>query len=118
MSRTIKIALFAALALASLAPAAFAEKPYRQVGEQISVAVPYGDLDLTTRAGARTAMKRIEGASAQICGTRPEPKLLVLNRAYSACHADVMSRGVVAFNAPMLTALYQGKAGPMTTASR
>ena len=66
----------------------------------------------------RTALKRIKAGAAQICGERPDPKLLALNLAYAACRSDIMSRNVAAFNAAMLTALYSGKAGAMTTASR
>jgi UrcA family protein len=118
MSRTIKTALIAAFALASLAPSALAGTPSRIRGEQVSIAIPYGDLDLSTRAGAHAALKRIQAAALEICGGRPDPKQLALNVAYSACQSDVVSRGVEAFNAPMVTALYNRKPGSMTTASR
>ena len=51
-----------ALAALSLASTAQAEK-----FDRVSVTVPYGDLDLTSEAGAATLQKRVEAAADKAC---------------------------------------------------
>ena len=51
-----------ALALSLAAPAS---------AETASIAVPYGDLDLTKDAGRKALDARIARAATRLCGTRP-----------------------------------------------
>lgn len=67
-----------ALALACAAPA---------FAEPISVAVPYGDLDLNNDAGRKALDQRLDRATRKVCGAAPV-RDLALRSAYSACLAN------------------------------
>lgn len=73
----IRLALTAA-ALACAAPA---------LAEQVSVSVPYGDLDLTRDAGRKTLEARLARATRKICGSAPT-RGLARRQAWQACLAD------------------------------
>jgi UrcA family protein len=65
-----------ALALGLAAPA---------FAEPVSVAVPYGDLDLTKPAGREALDTRLDRAARQICGGAAPARVLSEVRAYRAC---------------------------------
>jgi len=100
--RRICAIAFACLTLTAIAPAAFAQQPEREV----KVRIFRGDLDLSTEAGARTALRRIELATTQICGQRPGHLLIRAQRSWRRCHEEFVARAVEAFDAPRLTDLY------------
>ncbi|MGH8210465.1 MAG: UrcA family protein [Steroidobacteraceae bacterium] len=74
-----------------------------------SVVVAYGDLDLSTAAGARTLYRRIAIAATQVCpfdGSRDLARL-----AYNhACRRDAIARAVRDINSPQLAALVAKRA--------
>jgi len=68
-----------ALALAAAAPA---------LAQPVSVAVPYGDLDLTKQAGRATLDARLERAARRICGTLGPVRDVARIREWRACRAE------------------------------
>jgi len=107
MSRTIAASFAVFAALGSLTAAARADDMIRQ-----EIAVPYGDLNLTTETGARTLLARIDHAARAACGGSPlfystytiAPTLA--DRAFAQCHNDAVTRAVSAVNAPLLKQIY------------
>lgn len=73
----IRLALSAA-ALACAAPV---------LAEPVSVAVPYGDLDLTREAGRKTLDARLARATRRVCGSAPTHDL-TRRQAWQACLAE------------------------------
>ena len=68
----------AALACALLTPAAVQ-------AETLSVAVPFGDLDLTKDAGRQTLDARLERAARKVCGGVAPARDLAQMQNYRAC---------------------------------
>jgi UrcA family protein len=66
--------------------------------------VTYGDLDLTTRDGARKMLGRLSSAARRACGN-PGKEIDVI-RTWRACTEIALRKAVVDVNAPMVTALY------------
>jgi UrcA family protein len=71
----LKRTVLAALALACAAPVA---------AETVTVAVPYGDLDLTKEAGRDALDARLERATRRVCGIAPVRDLQQM-AGYRAC---------------------------------
>jgi len=74
--------------------------------EQIKVST--AGLDLNTESGARTLLKRIEHAAAQVCGGEPSNRMDRI-KTFRPCTKEVMNRTVSEINAPTVTALYEGR---------
>jgi UrcA family protein len=74
-----------------------------------TVVVSYGDLDLSTAAGAHTLYRRISAAAEQVC---PFSDARELARAamYHACRDAAIARAVKAVNSPQLAALQAERA--------
>lgn len=68
-----------ALALACAAPA---------FAQPASVAVPYGDLDLTNEAGRSTLDARLDRAARKVCGVTAPARGLVRFQAWRDCLAE------------------------------
>lgn len=98
MSRAFKIAIIAAFASFTLIPAAAAQKGI----EHVSVRVAYGDLDTSSMKGARTLLKRIEGAARKVCRDtiRRSP---LMPRWDSKCRRDTVGSTVAQLNITTLT---------------
>jgi UrcA family protein len=101
-----------AIAVLALAGAAHAQsQPVRQHysldGAQIlaETRVPYADLDLSSSAGLRTLMARIEAAADRVCGITPaetpEPT-------QTACRKDAVAEAVARMRTPALAELPVG----------
>lgn len=100
--RQIIVPVLAALSLAVLSTPAAAET--------VSIAVPYGDLDLSTSKGMATLDGRIEAATARICG-RPDARRVRDGADHERCLRETQAsvrlelarltgnRGVLALNA-------------------
>lgn len=80
------LAIAAALTVATLAPAAFAQEE----GPATSV-VSYADLDLATPAGRAALERRVERAVEHVCPARPLPTELDKRADYVACHRAALS---------------------------
>lgn len=59
-------------------------------GSGKSIAVRYGDLDLTAAAGKHTFERRIARAATAVCGGAPESRDLAANRAHGRCVASAL----------------------------
>ena len=97
-SRLMVLAI-AAMTLVGAAPVAA-----RSLDDSVSVFVRYRDLDISKSAGAETLLRRIDKAAVQICGGKPDQRLLGERLAFKKCRASTIDRSVAALNAPMVTA--------------
>ena len=103
----MKITLICALALAAAAPALAHAASLG--GEQApSVAVRYGDLDLSRAQDAKVLLARIDDAAMESCGATPfnDPlEYQVVRR--SACRNETMAKAVAEIGAPALKAAFE-----------
>ena len=97
----------AALMVAAIAPgaSAFAADPDGQVSLKVSIA----DLNLATEAGAREALARIQRTARHICGDGDAEPGLTQQLQFRSCVSEAVQHAVAAINAPMLTAVSQGR---------
>src|SRR5258708_4698014 len=100
------ISLFAGVSTASAATPS---------GDTVSVTISYGDLDLSTNAGARIVLARITHAAGEICGSQPDTRLLDQTRAYSGCMTSVTNRAVAKLGNAKVSA-FAGRSSPTTMA--
>jgi len=77
-----------------------------------SIRVKYGDLDLSTQAGATTLYNRIRGAARTVCGE--EGSSFADKAIWRSCFNGAISDAVVTVNNPRLTALHQGNSPTVT----
>jgi UrcA family protein len=123
MLTTLKLtALSAALAVgfAAYAPSAAAQdveglSVYGQSAvapnaEIVSVAVPYGDLNLSSEAGAQIMLQRIHNAAVTICGTE-SGSILDRVMVYEPCADGITYRAVARFDNPIVSALNDRRMG-------
>lgn len=98
--------LFAAAVITAvaIAPASAAPRIH-----EVSVRVSYADLDLTKVADVKTLSRRLERALDKVCGNPHGEASMTMVRAIRACRADSRAVAVAAIDAPLLTALYQGR---------
>lgn len=77
-------------------------------------AVTYADLDLSTKDGAQTLLKRIDDAALGICGPAPvhSPLTPTANTLHERCLREAVDGAVAKVGAPLLTALHTGTAEP------
>lgn len=102
MSRTFKLAIAAAVACIVLAPAAAADARVAAGAETLSVQVAYGDLNLSTQAGAQTLLKRISRAARKVC--KDTSVLGPLNTGSQRdCRREAIGAAVAEVNAGTLT---------------
>lgn len=101
------------LALSFAAFAALSSVAHAQPGMiRQDVQVTYGDLNISTEAGAHALLARIDSAAASACGSSPTfysvystaPSLAM--KVFAQCHNDAMARAVQSVNSPMLTQVY------------
>ncbi|MDP3736208.1 MAG: UrcA family protein [Hyphomonadaceae bacterium] len=107
----IAIAAFCAL---PMSPTAEAETPARQV----SVAVSYADLDLSSLAGADAMLGRMRLAIRKICGDTPHPSQLSAGSRHRECVRSAMTRAVETLDHPVVTAAHSGRRPGAQTAAR
>jgi UrcA family protein len=81
---------------------------------QPTAAVTYADLDLSTKDGAQTLLKRIDDAALGICGPAPVHSSLTptANTLHERCLREAVDGAVAKIGAPLLTALHTGTAEP------
>lgn len=95
-----------------LSPTADADTPARQV----SIAVSYAGLDLSSPAGAEAMLGRMRLATRKICGDAPHPSQLSAGLRHKACRTSVMTGAVATLGHPTVTAAYGGRRGAQTAA--
>ena len=96
---TRKILALSALSLAALALPAAAQSHAVRPGFSFDptkvvsyTSVPYADLDLTSEAGARTMLERIQAAADAVCGGAANKTSKAEKEAYQDCHAIAVAR--------------------------
>jgi UrcA family protein len=92
------------VALAALACLGSAQVPAATPVETHSVVVRYGDLDITTSAGAAALYHRIQGAARVTCGY--EDHLLAALPYVNRCNSDAIAAAVASVNSPLLSAIH------------
>jgi len=72
-----------------------------------AVTVKYGDLNIDSKAGARTLYARLGRAAERACGGKPS---LIVDmpryRRFTACYEDALDRAVQTVDKPQLQALH------------
>jgi UrcA family protein len=85
------------------------------VAKEATMRVRIGDLNLSSDAGAATALARIRGASTRFCRFNSGP----LYRAQEArCRQEISYKAVRQLDAPVVTALYEARTGGTLLARR
>ena len=101
--RACSAALVTAVALAG---SAFAQEP--QGVSARTVIVRFGDLDLSTTAGARTLYQRIRGAARNVCGREEEyERGLDARRHWNSCFQSAVNVAVGKVHSPLLQAVHR-----------
>ena len=112
--------VFASLAMMA-AGAACADHPVRQAsvaGEQLSVTVRYGDLDLGGDEGARVLYSRLRAAANQVCDPL-DSRDLYLQAARRACYRNALDNAVLRLGNARVAALHSGDdRGPVPVAQQ
>ena len=108
LSRTIGVSLAAAVLTAFPSTAATRRSPDYPANAFVrQVDVRYGDLDLTSDAGATTMYDRLRTAAKTACGGVLDPlaSLGQIGR-IRKCRATALAGAVATLRAPLVTALY------------
>jgi UrcA family protein len=105
LAKTLLIAL-SALGLTS---AAHAAEPVENADQTISVAVPYGDLNINREAGAAVALRRINTAAGEVCGRESQVTSLDRLALHRACVRSTVDRTVMQLGNPVVAALNSGQ---------
>ena len=94
-----------AVAAATIAPAV--ADPANQ---KFSVRVTYADLDLSRIEGVKTLTDRLDRAIGKACGNAQRKMSVQQTRMIKQCRATAMDQAVASIDAPLLTALHEGRA--------
>lgn len=117
MKRTIKVILVG-LAMAAAMDTATAAPKAKDA--PASIAVPYGDLNLQSEAGATTLLGRISRAARTVCEI-PAPgasNIHAKNQRF-ACRRVAVQNAVESLDHPVVNSVYEGKrTSPLKLAAR
>lgn len=75
-----------------------------------SIAVPYGDLDLSTQAGAEQLYSRLRGAARSVCGPR-DARVMYLRRAWARCVDKALDDAVAATRSERVAGIHRVQSG-------
>lgn len=109
------LAVILAAGSLTLAPMAMAEPVSAQ---PTATAVSYSDLDLSTEAGARTVLQRINAAARTACGSEPvhSPLFPRAVTQFQTCVSQAVETAVDGIDAPVVLAFHKaGASEPPTT---
>lgn len=113
----ISIAVGAGLLAASATIPAFAQSSPENI--VVHVSVPHSDLDLTSDAGARIMLMRLDKAATRACGGKPvavtamDPFGQVKKQEHRRCKAAAMDASTSRLGAPLVRAAWlHQQAGP------
>jgi hypothetical protein len=76
-----------------------------------TLAVSYGDLDLSKPAGAQTLYKRIKAAARHVCGPVDQYTYITPASAFRECFQKAVADAVAQVDRPSLTALHREETG-------
>ena len=99
----------AAIAFASMSAVAQAQST--EVSGNFTIDVPYGDLNLSHRAGAEAMLNRIQAAAVRVCSGQPEVRETADMVRYRSCVKAAVRNAVFDLNATMVTQLLAGNFG-------
>ncbi|HEX3405835.1 MAG TPA: UrcA family protein [Caulobacteraceae bacterium] len=102
-----------AAAIGPGATSAFAASP----DDQATIRVSVDDLNMTSEAGARVALRRIQHAADEICGGDVTDRSLGEQMQVRQCARAAVERAVASINLPALTAVSGGRHVATTMAS-
>ncbi len=77
-----------------------------------SVTVSYGDLDLSSPAGANALYRRIQAAAKQVCGYAGAD--LTEQSIWKGCYRSAIAEAVSKVKNPLLTAVHSGRPAAIT----
>lgn len=103
----LTLLLAAGLGLAAAGAASAAPDP---TAETTTVHVRVADLNLSSDAGARVALRRITHAARTICGDEPDAREMARQAIFQACVRSVVDQAVADAGSPTLAALNGGPA--------
>jgi len=103
---TFKNTAIALSAVLALGVASYGQAACAQSAAE-GVSVPTGDLNLSTTAGAKTLLRRINTAADAYCGGQSHVPL-DQQRTHDICVADAIGTTVARLNIPALTAMNSG----------
>jgi UrcA family protein len=83
----------------------------------MSVSVSVADLNLSSGAGAKIALRRIHNAASSICGDEPDTRVTERFAIYQSCVKTTVDRTVASLDSPLVTALNGGQPGEMAVAA-
>ena len=106
MSR-IALGVIAAVSLCAAAPA-FAQQGAASTTQLNERVVPYGDLNLDSRSGADTMLRRIDNASRYVCGDRTGPRTIQENGSVHHCVNESTETAVNDLDHPNVNNRYYG----------
>lgn len=105
-------------AFAALAASAFLAAFTAAQAEEGQMRVKLAGIDMTTEAGAKTALARIQFSAADFCEQTAGRAPLERVSAQDHCAAAMTRKSVQQLNAPMVSALLNGGAKPSQFAAR
>ncbi len=112
---SFKSTLTVLTAVSALGFALAAQHATAQSAETVSIKVSYGDLNLSTEAGAKVLLQRLRNAAKTICGPALSDPMDAMY-AYRPCVNAITDRAVARFGNSIVTALNGGKSAPASTA--
>lgn len=103
-----KALIACAIAVLGMSATASADPPTLSLSsERVTLDVPYGDLDLSRPAGAKTMVYRIRNAATDACGGLPYIREMRERRIFKVCLRQAMAEAIDQLNAPLVTAMYE-----------
>lgn len=103
---------------AALAASAFLGAFNAAQAEEGQMRVKLADINMSTEAGAKAALARIEFSAANFCEQTSGRESLERMYVKSRCVTAMTRKGVKQLNAPMVSALLDGGAKPSQLAAR
>ena len=97
------------LIAAALVFAGFAALTQAQAGDVPQIKVPYGDLNLSSPAGAQAMLNRIRFAASRVCGGKADNRDIPGTTFYRQCVRVAADNAVSQLDAPLVTALHTGR---------
>lgn len=108
------LALAASLACLIGSAQVLAAAPWAAPWEAHSVTVRFGDLDITTSAGAAALYQRIEAAARATCAYEDHP--LIRPASTERCSSSAIFAAVASVNSPLLSAIDAARRSSSPTA--
>ena len=108
--------LTALMTILALGAAGVSQTAFAQSDDVASAKVQYADLNLSSPAGAKTLLQRINHAADKVCGPQSTSRIDRVARLHETCVKQAISGSVRQVDVPMMTALYTGDgAAALTT---